>query len=209
MLTALIAAICCCNPCTCNPCACEVAMVQDMPSMQMQCTFQPEPASAKVQKMDYAGVRYGFCCPDCVSKFAKNPQAGVEASMKKEGIEGEFLFDPVSGKRITSKQAKGGSMDFNSVRYLFESEANFKTFAANPKAFTAPVTKVALYCPVMGHAVKSYAESGAFADYNGTRYFLCCPDCLSAFQKEPGKFAPKAAAAVMAPKAMPAPKESK
>jgi YHS domain-containing protein len=164
-------------------------------------------ATTTSPKYDYAGVRYGFCCADCVPKFQKDPAPFVASAAKAGTVIGLSLFDPVSGKRIALKAAKGGSSNFMGTRFLFESAENKSAFDANPKGFGLIPEKVALYCPVMGHAVKSYAEAGAMADHGGVRYFLCCPNCLGSFKENPGKYTSGAAKAVMTPKPMPAPKE--
>lgn len=47
-------------------------------------------------------------------------------------------------------------------------------------------------CPVMKGrtVVKADAEAaGLFRDYQGQRYWLCCPPCLPRFDAEPSKYA--------------------
>lgn len=44
----------------------------------------------------------------------------------------------------------------------------------------------ALACPIMGSGAN---VKGVFSDYNGARYWFCCPGCDSQFGNEPAKFA--------------------
>jgi YHS domain-containing protein len=153
--------------------------------------------------MDYAGNRYTLCCAGCNAPFAKEPAKFAKPQ------EGKFiafsLFDPVSGEKIELKtRNKLKTAEFESVRYYFATEANQTQFKADPKAFTKMPEKEALYCSVMKHGINSYAEAGGYVDFEGVRYYSCCPKCLVAFKAEPAKFAANAAAAnaIQAPKAM-------
>jgi YHS domain-containing protein len=49
-----------------------------------------------------------------------------------------------------------------------------------------------LVCPVMGGALGKDYHKGEFSDYNGVRYWYCCPGCKGTFEKDPAKFAAKA-----------------
>jgi YHS domain-containing protein len=42
-------------------------------------------------------------------------------------------------------------------------------------------------CPVMGEKID--AKSKVTQEYNGKNYNLCCPKCVSEFQKDPKKYA--------------------
>ncbi len=42
-------------------------------------------------------------------------------------------------------------------------------------------------CPVMGNAV-TVAKSTPVIEYNGERYFFCCPGCADKFMKNPEKY---------------------
>ncbi|MFS3128568.1 YHS domain-containing protein [Nocardioides sp. Bht2] len=55
---------------------------------------------------------------------------------------------------------------------------------------TAPAEQAT--CPVMAGTpvVKANAEAaGLFRDYNGTRYWFCCPACGPLFDADPEKYA--------------------
>ncbi|MBI4795572.1 MAG: YHS domain-containing protein [Deltaproteobacteria bacterium] len=52
--------------------------------------------------------------------------------------------------------------------------------AANPPApDQAPAV-----CPVMGGKI----NPNLYVDHNGQRVYFCCPGCLEAFKKDPGKY---------------------
>lgn len=58
------------------------------------------------------------------------------------------------------------------------------------KAAAAPHKK--LTCPIMkGNAVNmaDATKKKLYADYNGNRYFFCCPGCPAEFKKNPAKYA--------------------
>lgn len=47
-------------------------------------------------------------------------------------------------------------------------------------------------CAVMKNdmvEIKEATKAKRFADYNGRRYFFCCPSCVKAFKKNPAKYA--------------------
>ena len=63
---------------------------------------------------------------------------------------------------------------------------------AKKPAKVAKKAPVKTTCAIMPKDVieVSYAEkNGLFSDYNGKRYYFCCPGCKPAFQKEPAKYA--------------------
>lgn len=172
----------------------------------IKCAVMHEAADLKIAKVDYNGARFSFCCGGCDGTFQKSPEKFLTKESLKGDVVGEFLFDPVSGKRIASKDAKAQA-DAGGLRYYFESPENKTAFEQQKAALAAMPKKEALYCAVMGHAVKDYASAGGFVDHEGVRYYVCCADCLGAMRKEPAKFASKATAQVKASKAVSAPKE--
>lgn len=146
----------------------------------MVCPMTGQPVSASSATIDYAGTRYQMCCADCPAGFKKDPAAAIKAAKKKDKTFGVFLFDPVSNARIDSKKAEGGSSDYKDIRYYFATAAEKTSFDADPKKFIGKTPKKEmLFCPVAGHAIKSYAAAGAYLDINGTRYYTCCTNCLA------------------------------
>lgn len=202
IIATLIAAtqVACCNVASC--CDTNLPVRAD----QISCVIANEPISESVQKTDFAGVRYGFCCAGCVGGFAKDPAKAIAKAVEAKRTVGIALHDPVAGTRIEPVKAKGGYADFGGTRFYFASAENKAVFDAQPEKFGMMPKKEALYCPVMNHPVKSYSEAGAMADYDGVRYYLCCPNCLGEFKANPSKYIGNAAKAVSAPKPMAAPK---
>lgn len=143
--------------------------------------------------MEYGGALYGTCCGGCDSPFLADPKGLIAKAVKANKTVGEFEYDAVTGTKIDSKKALASS-DYKAIRYYFASTDEKKTFDASPAKFVSDVKSEAYFCPVMKHATASQ-KAGAFADFNGTRYYLCCGDCLKAFKAEPAKFASNAAAA--------------
>lgn len=158
--------------------------------------------------MDYKGVRYGFCCGNCPAGFQKDPDAAINSDKAKGKTIGTFLFDPISGNRITSEKAKASS-DYKGVRYLFASDDEKKSFDESPDKFTATPDKESLYCVVQKTKISSYAAAGSFKDYEGVRYYFCCGACPLDFNKKPAIYAKDAKDFVSTPKAMTAPAEKK
>ena len=100
--------------------------------------------------------------------------------------------DPVSSKILQLALESAG----HEVVVTDCGESAWKAFDAAPKKFAAMPEKEALFCPVMGHSVKSVAAAGGFVDHEGVRYYVCCGNCLPGMRQEPGKYAPKAASAM-------------
>lgn len=175
-------------------------------SAPLTCAIAPEPVVASAGTYDFAGSRYGFCCPGCPGSFQKDPNAAIAEAIKSGRTIGESLYDPVSGVLFTKTVKKVASVDFKSTRFHFSSEANKAKFEADPMKYGIAPKKEALYCAVMKHAVKSYDVAGAYADFEGVRYYFCCPNCLAQFNANPTEYAKNAAQFVMAPKATKTPK---
>ena len=168
------------------------------------CPMTAEASPATGKAIDYNGVRYTMCCGGCDGAFKKDPAAALKNEKLKGKLVGVSLFDPVSGARIEEKNAKGGSADFNGVRYYFANADEKKEFDAEPKKFATAPKKDALFCAVMGHEVKDYASAGGYVNVGDTRYYVCCGDCLEAMKKDPAGMAAKAKN-VKAPGALDAP----
>jgi YHS domain-containing protein len=172
----------------------------------IQCPVASEPIVESVAKMDYAGVRFGFCCAGCVGGFADQAEKLIAKAAEEKRPIGVSLFDPVAGTRIESAKAKGGFADYKGTRFYFATEANRTAFEAKPAQFGELPKKEALYCAVMKHGIASYAAAGSYTDFNGVRYYMCCPDCQAKFVADPGAFAKNADGKTTAPKAQKAPK---
>ncbi len=144
--------------------------------------------------MEYAGARFSTCCGGCDKPFLRDPQGSLMEAIKEKKTIGVFNYDPVSGARIEEKKAAAYS-DYKSIRYFFASADEKKSFDATPTKFIGEVKSEAYFCPVMKHATAP-KDAGAFADYEGVRYYLCCGDCTKEFKADPAKFALNAKAAV-------------
>jgi YHS domain-containing protein len=163
----------------------------------LSCAVMGSAVPAKpTSALDYAGVRYSFCCGGCDATFKAEPKKFTKAPEGK--VIGHTIFDYVSGARLDEKKIAGSS-DYKGVRYRFASEANLVKFKADPKAYSKTPEKEVMHCVVMGHDIANYAEAGSFADYEGVRYYMCCGDCAKAFQAKPADYAAKFASKATAP----------
>jgi YHS domain-containing protein len=176
----------------------SLAPVQDAKTQPLSCAIMGSPVNAKATALDYAGVRYSFCCPGCDKAFAKDPKAAIKSPDVKGKTIGVSLFDPVSGLRIKPKKDTPFS-DFEGVRYHFESAENKKSFDSEPKKFAGAPEKEALYCAVMDHGVASYEAAGGYVDHEGVRYYICCAACMGKLKSDTAKYAAGASKAVKTP----------
>jgi len=157
----------------------------------LSCATTGEAIGKTKLALDYGSARYAFCCAGCPEAFKKNPAAALKGEALKGKTVGEFLFDPTSGLRIDAKKSKASS-DYNGLRYYFASTEGKAKFDADPKAFTKPVTKEALFCPAMKHSLPSVDKSGGYVDHEGTRFYVCCPNCMAETQKDIAKLSAEA-----------------
>lgn len=156
----------------------------------LTCPIMGSPVSATSKAYEVAGMRMAICCGGCDVKLAKDPMKALTEAGKKGWVVAEFAFDAVSGAKVDLKEAEF-KVDMNGVRYSFQSEENFDLFKKNPKAFTKMPKAELGTCPVSGEPIKSPISSAGFADYEGVRYFFCCPDCSGVFRKNPLDYATK------------------
>ena len=154
----------------------------------ISCPMMGGPVAKGQPVTEYNGARFTYCCDGCDAEFVKDPSAAIKKMAKAGKTVGVSLFDPVSLKRVDSEKAKGGFSDYKGIRFYFESEDDKTAFDKEPKKFGAMPKKEALYCPVMGSPVKSYAKASGYADYDGVRYYFCCAGCDTKFAAEPAKF---------------------
>lgn len=119
--------------------------------MFMFCPISGEKLDMKTVKatVDYKGMRYGFCCPDCIETFKKNP-AKYTATPEKES-----LVCAMSGEKITAYSEAAGFMDHDGIRYytccgdcltamhkdIAKALGHSKAVVTTPKAMNAPKPK--------------------------------------------------------------------
>jgi YHS domain-containing protein len=167
--------------------AISLGLAEDNPIV---CPIMGEPVAKNAPTVEYAGARYAFCCPGCDVGFTKDPAGAIKKNEKAKKTIALFLFDPVTRKAIHSDKAKA-TVDYNGVRYQFESEHNLATFNKDPKKFTAAPKKESLSCPVTGEVIATYSDASNYMDYKDVRYYICCAGCAPTFAKDPAKFAGK------------------
>ena len=169
------------------------------------CPMMGEEVTKDSPAVDYNGIRFTFCCSGCDATFMSDPVKALKNEKTKGRTVGLSMFDPVSGKKVLEPKAKGFT-DYEKVRYLFVTDENKKAFDADPKKFAVAPKTEALTCPISGKAM-TYASADNFVDYNGVRYYTCCPMCTPTLKADPSKFAASVAKAVQKPKAVPVVKQ--
>ncbi len=92
----------------------EAAKGQDAVGMFLFCPVSGEKLDMKNVKetVTYHGIKYGFCCPDCIGEFKKDPAKYAKTPEK------ESLTCPVSGEAISAYSASAGYVDHKGVRYF-------------------------------------------------------------------------------------------
>lgn len=137
----------------------------------------------------YNGASFTVCCAGCSSTLQKDPAKALADKKLAGKTLAVFLFDPVSGNRIDAKSAKA-TIDYKGMRYFFADAAEKTAFQKTMKTFNPLTEKEApLVCPVSKEKIDGMVEAASYADYKGTRYYFCCPDCIAAFKKDSDKFA--------------------
>ncbi len=143
------------------------------------------PGDPKGGHSDYNGVRFTYCCGGCKEGFEKDPGSAVQKAVKGKKTFGVFMFDPVTRMPLMVENAKGGFSDFQGIRFYFTNPDGKKAFDANPKKYGTLPKKEAMYCPLLKEKVASYEVSGGYQDFEGVRYYFCCPECAPEFDKDP------------------------
>lgn len=152
------------------------------------CPVLGEAIPAGAPTVEYKGILLTFCCPGCDAKFLATPDKYLSQEVPEGKSIGEFLFDPVSHQRLIATDAKAESV-YRGIVYRFSSEANQAEFAANPELYALSPDRESLFCPVMKKASATISASAGYADFEGVRYYFCCPGCDATFAQNPGKYA--------------------
>lgn len=164
-------------------------------AQELVCPVNLDPVVEGGPVVEYKGVRYEFCCPGCDVKFAKNPEKYLQANLDQGQVIGTFLFDPVSGKRVESEAGKF-MVDYNHIRYFFESEKNREEFAELPEVYAQVPSKESMTCAVKKTKIAKAEDAAGYADFEGVRYYFCCSDCPEVFALDPAKYASSVSSAV-------------
>ncbi len=163
------------------------------------CPIMGSPTNDKSQALDYNGIRFRMCCAGCDGTFKTNAATIVGKLKADSKAIGEFMFDPMTGKPISSKDSKGTS-DYMGIRYFFASADDKAKFDKSPKSFASMPKKEILGCVVnTADQLKSYADAGGYVDYNGTRMYVCCASCLTKLKADPAKYAKASESKAKAP----------
>jgi YHS domain-containing protein len=172
------------------------------PADGLKCPVMGSNAPAAGSATDYNGVRYRYCCGGCEGMFKEDPAKALKSERVKGLTLGAALFDPVSGKRVTLTNAKGGTSDYHGVRFHFLNAGNKSKFEADPKKYGTMPEKEAMYCPVLKIEMKNYYGANSFVDHEGVRYYLCCDGCYGSMKSNATAFVGNASRYVKSPKAL-------
>lgn len=168
----------------------------------ISCPIMGSAAAKTGSAIDYAGVRYRFCCGGCDATFAKDPAAALKNPKLKDLVTGVSLFDPVAQQAVSAATAKGGSSDYGGVRFYFLNRDNKAAFDADPKRYGTIPPKEAMFCPVMKTPLANYYGTAGYVDYEGVRYYVCCGGCFGALKANAAAFVANAKNYVKVPKAL-------
>jgi len=166
-----------------------LALSQGGQTPATNCPVMGQPAKDSQPKVLYKGNVFGFCCGGCVGTFSDSPESFLKRHAEADDAVGYSLYDVVS-RTIIPKEGKTHDVLYEGVLYRFLTAENAKTFEKEPKKYLAPAQEATENCPVSKEVLKP-GKAAAFRDYNGVRYYFCCPDCTAAFDKNPSEFAAK------------------
>lgn len=141
-----------------------------------------------VGRYDYGGVRIGFCCMACRNAFETDPAAVVESAQERKRIYGEFLFDPITRRRIEPAKAEA-HYDSGGIRFYIAKRESVGAIGLGKRPLEKMPKKEALYCPAKGVVWDTYARAVGYGDLDDVRYYLDCSDCQARFAKDPSAFA--------------------
>jgi YHS domain-containing protein len=161
-------------------------------------TGEPIPDGAKA--FDWNGLRFRTCCAGCGEGFKKDPGAALAKAREKGWTVATTVFDPVSGRKLTPQNAKGGYSDYGAVRFAFQTGAGKASFDADPKRYGTIPLKSSTLCPVMSLELSNTYLAPGYADFEGVRYFACCDTCFPKLRANPGAFVAAAEGTIGPPK---------
>ena len=182
------------------------ALAMMVPGDEIKCAVMGSPTKATSKAIEYAGARFPMCCGGCNSSFTKEPAKYVKAAAENGDVVGMFMFCPVSGEKLDLEKVKA-TTSFKGLKYGFCCDDCMAAFKKDPAKYATAPTKDSLVCAVSGEKIASYSEAAGYLDYKGTRYYVCCADCLPALKKDTEAIIAKGKATGAAPTAMPAPEK--
>src|SRR6185437_11757604 len=98
--------------------AATLILANQQANTKIVCPITAEEVGISFANIDFAGARFEMCCGGCPSVFKKDPATAMKSDKLKGKTFGQFLFDPISNKRIEAKDAKASS-DYKGLRYYF------------------------------------------------------------------------------------------
>ena len=168
----------------------------------LACAVMPDNVvNAKAAGIEYAGVKYTFCCGMCPPSFSKNPQKYIKSAVDDNLVIGTSLFDPISGERVDLKKATLSS-DFKGTRFFFTSDEEKASFDKEPAKFAKAPDQESLICAISGEKIADYGSAAGYVDFDNVRYYACCPSCFPSMKKDPASLKSNPKVVLSAPKAL-------
>jgi Cu+-exporting ATPase len=127
-----------------------------------------DPAKA-AGKTEIGGKTYYICCKGCVAKMDSS-DAAAKTKMAK-------VTDLKTEKLVLEKRLEKLNKELSDIEG--------KPAATKAAAATASV----VYCAVTDEEIGAPDKAAATLTHNGKTYYVCCPGCKPAFEKDPAKFA--------------------
>lgn len=160
------------------------------------CPVQGEEISTDGQSYEYAGAKFWTCCGGCPTAFKNSPAKFLAKMTTEKKVAGLSIFDPVSHIKVDPKKAIKETTDYNGIRYQFNTADDKKAFDLDPAKYAKLPEKESLTCPGSKEKMASASSAYGYADVNGVRYYICCPDCFKEMQTEAEKMVPAVAESV-------------
>jgi YHS domain-containing protein len=143
----------------------------------LTCCITGDPVKETDRPVRFAGAVVPLCCGGCSGVLGNDPAGAIKKAGEAGRTVAVFSFDPATGKPIAAKDAKA-SVSHAGVLYRFADPKAAEAFRAKPTDLVTTLKRESLYCVVMKHPIDAVSKAGGFVDFQGTRYYPCCPNCL-------------------------------
>lgn len=153
------------------------------------CPVSGEPIPADAKAYDWNGLRVRFCCGSCIDAFMRAPATTLETAGKRGWTVATAIFDPVTGRRLSPQNAKGGASTYGGVLFTFQTPGGKAAFDGDAKRYGAIPAKSVNDCPVMHLEISKTFLAPGYVDFEGVRYFACCDQCFPKLRSDPGAYA--------------------
>lgn len=169
----------------------------NLATAQQKCPIMKKPVDSKMKSTVVNGQRVFVCCPPCIDKIKKNPDASLKmvndmyksfittqanSNAEKLHIAAQAICPVTGGKLGSMGKPVKVKVGEEHVYVCCKGCLSKKIDVAHWKTIQANLANAQGICPIMKKPVDAKMK---YTVINGRKIFVCCPPCIEKIEAKP------------------------